>query len=201
MAKFYFNGWHDDRVNIIPDGAVEITDEEYNRLRDLERNGNIIQPDENGYPVAIEPPKPETKTVRTFSKFSIWVATRNLPVADGSDVMVWDAFEKFLHDQNLWAGWNQLVDLVEDNPFFEEFYPLAVDAFGKELVDQVLAASVTSSQTVIVEVTPKEPKTPENGTETGDNTEPDAEQGDDAEPPAETPENGKEPESEPEQTE
>lgn len=105
----------------------------------------------NGVRTIVEnPPPPETKTVRTFSKFSIWVATRSLPIEEGSEVMVWEAFENFLHEQNLWAGWNQLVDLVEDNPFFEEFYPMAVEAFGKELVDQVLAASVTSTKSVIV---------------------------------------------------
>jgi hypothetical protein len=106
----------------------------------------------NGIKTIVEnAPAPETKTVRTFSKFSIWVATRNLPVAEGSETTVWDAFEDFLHQQNLWAGWNQLVDLVEDNPFFEEFYPQAVEAFGKDLVDQVLAVSVTSTKEVTVE--------------------------------------------------
>lgn len=92
------------------------------------------------------PAPPEMKTIRTFSKFNIWVATRNLPIAEGSDVMVWDAFEAFLHECQLWAGWNQLIDLVEDNPFFEQFYPLACEKLGKELVDQVLAVAVTSQR-------------------------------------------------------
>lgn len=114
-------------------------------------NGAHIEAGKDGvYTIVENPAPPETKTVRTFSKFSIWVATRNLPIAKGSEVMVWDAFEKFLHEQNLWAGWNQLIDLVEDNPFFEEFYPQAVEVFGKELVDQVLAAATTSTKEVIV---------------------------------------------------
>lgn len=95
------------------------------------------------------PPAPETRTVRTFSKFSIWVATRALPV-EGTEMTVWQAFETFLHEQNLWSGWAQLVDLVEDNPFFEEFYPLACDKLGKELVDRVLEASVTGTKEVVV---------------------------------------------------
>jgi hypothetical protein len=99
--------------------------------------------DGNWYLTGKAPAPPEMRTVRTFSKFGIWVATRNLPIAEGSEVMVWDAFEKFLHEQNLWAGWNQLIDLVEDNPFFEQFYPIAVEAFGKELVDNVLEMSVS----------------------------------------------------------
>lgn len=102
------------------------------------------------YLAGYAPPPPETKTVRTFSKFSIWVATRSLPVKEGAELTVWQAFENFLHEQGLWSGWNQLVDLVEDNPFFAEFYPQAVEAFGKELVDQVLSASVSSTKEVPV---------------------------------------------------
>jgi hypothetical protein len=102
------------------------------------------------FAIVANPPKPETRTVRTFSKFSIWVATRDLPVEEGSTQTVWEAFETFLHDQGLWSGWNQLVDLVEDNPFFESFYPIACEALGKELVDQVLAASVSSVQQKVI---------------------------------------------------
>lgn len=100
----------------------------------------------------VPPPPPETKTVRTFSKFSIWVATHEMPLTleDGTQTTVWAAFEAFLNNAGLWTGWLQLVDLVEDNPFFEAFYPQAVDAFGKELVDGVLAASVTSTKEVII---------------------------------------------------
>jgi hypothetical protein len=98
------------------------------------------------------PPLPETKTIRTFSKFKIWVATRELPIMkeDGTETTVWAAFEDFLLNAGLWTGWLQLVDLVEDNPFFEAFYPQAVEAFGKDLVDGVLAASVTSTKEVAV---------------------------------------------------
>lgn len=102
--------------------------------------------DFNWYVLGKAPAPPEKRTVRTFSKFSIWVATRDLPVGDDSGLTVWQAFETFLHDENLWSGWNQLVDLVEDNPFFEQFYPLACEKLGKELVDHVLDASVTKTE-------------------------------------------------------
>lgn len=107
-----------------------------------------VEQDHSGrwYVKGFAPASPEKKTVRTFSKFSIWVATRDLPVGDGSGLTVWQAFETFLHDENLWSGWNQLVDLVEDNPFFEQFYPLACEKLGKELVDHVLDASVTKTE-------------------------------------------------------
>ncbi len=93
-----------------------------------------------------EPAPTETKTVRTFSKFSIWVATRALPVLDDSGLTVWQAFETFLHDEKLWSGWNQLNELVEDNPLFEQYYPFACEKLGKELVDHVLDASVTKTE-------------------------------------------------------
>ena len=114
-------------------------------------NNAHIEAGDGIYSIVENPAPPETKTVRTFSKFQIWVATRELPIMkeDGYQTTVWAAFEDFLLNAGLWTGWLQLVDLVEDNPFFEQFYPQAVEAFGKELVDGVLAASVTSTQEVV----------------------------------------------------
>lgn len=105
------------------------------------------------YLAGYAPAKPQAKEVRTFSKFSIWVATYQMPLTlpDGTQTTVWSEFENFLNRVGLWIGWLQLVDLVEDNPFFEQFYPQAVEAFGKELVDQVLSASVTATNTVIIQ--------------------------------------------------
>ena len=100
------------------------------------------------------PEPPETKTIKTYSKFYIWVATREMPLTleDGTETTVWNAFEAFLVKSQLLAGWNQLVDLVEDNPFFEQFYPAACEVFTKELVDKVLDASVSSTREVVIEV-------------------------------------------------
>lgn len=105
------------------------------------------------FAIVKNPPPPETREVRTFSKFSIWVATHEMPfeLEDGTQTTVWAAFEQFLNNAGLWTGWLQLVDLVDDNPFFEAFYPQAVEAFGKELVDNVLAASVTGTKEIIIE--------------------------------------------------
>lgn len=98
------------------------------------------------------PEPPEMKEIHVYSKFYIWVATREMPLTldDGTETTVWNAFEAFLVKAQLLAGWNQLVDLVEDNPFFEQFYPVACDTFGKELVDSILEKSVSS--TYFVEV-------------------------------------------------
>lgn len=151
---YYFNGgFYNTEIHgdDIPVGAVEITEEYWLELLAAQADGKEIKPNKNGYPVAVEKEKPQTKEVRTFSKFGIWVATRNLPISPGSEFTVWETFETFLSEQKLMSGWAQLVDLVEDNPFFEEFYPKAVETFGKELVDSVLAASVVGTKTVIVE--------------------------------------------------
>jgi hypothetical protein len=95
------------------------------------------------------PAPPETKTVRTFAKDAIWVATKDLLLPDGSNA--WQKFYEFLMDSGLWMGWLQQAYLLEENPFFAEFYPKAVAVFGRELVDSVLEASVVGSKTVAVE--------------------------------------------------
>mgnify|MGYP007111705175 CR=1 FL=1 len=100
------------------------------------------------FSIVANEPEPELQTVRTFSKFGIWVATRSMPISEGAETTVWEAFETFLRQNELETGWNQLVDLVEDNPFFKDFYPKAVEFFGKELVDNILAVSVTAVKKV-----------------------------------------------------
>lgn len=97
------------------------------------------------------PPPPETKTVRTFAKDAIWVATKDMIADEASGLTVWEAFKNFLLDSCLWEGWSMQAYLLEENPFFVEFYPKAVAVFGSELVDKVLAASVVETKTVVVE--------------------------------------------------
>lgn len=117
-------------------------------------HGCHLEKDGTNYRIVENPPPPKTKTIRTFSKFNIWAVTQQMLVAleDGSQTTVWAEFEKFMAGTvlpsgiTLLSGWLQLVDLVEDNPFFEEFYPLACEKLGKELVDKVLAVAVTSQR-------------------------------------------------------
>jgi hypothetical protein len=63
----------------------------------------------------------------------------------------WEAFKTFLLDSGLWEGWTMQAYLLEENPFFAEFYPKAVAVFGNELVDKVLDASVVESKEIVVE--------------------------------------------------
>lgn len=96
------------------------------------------------------PPPPETKQVRTFAKDAIWVATKDMILDKTTGETAWEKFKSFLLDSGLWEGWSMQAYLLEENPFFAEFYPQAVAVFGKELVDDVLAASVVETKTVIV---------------------------------------------------
>lgn len=103
------------------------------------------------YLAGFAPPPPETRTIRTFAKDAIWVATKDMVLDETSGLTAWEAFKTFLIDSGLWEGWSMQAYLLEENPFFSEFYPQAVAVFGKELVDSVLEASVVGSKTVAVE--------------------------------------------------
>jgi len=46
----------------IPADAMEISSEEYRTLLVAQGNGKVIQPDENGRPVAVDPPAPPAPT-------------------------------------------------------------------------------------------------------------------------------------------
>ena len=106
----------------------------------------------NGVRTIVENPKPpETKTVRTFAKDAIWVATKDMVLDETTGMTAWESFKTFLLDSGLWEGWTMQAYLLEENPFFAEFYPKAVAFFGAELVDNVLAASVVESRIVTVE--------------------------------------------------
>ena len=96
------------------------------------------------------PAPPEVKVVRTFAKDAIWVATKDMIIDPATGITAWEAFKNFLIDSGLWEGWTMQAYLLEENPFFAEFYPRAVAVFGSELVDKVLAASVVESKTVVV---------------------------------------------------
>ena len=92
---------------------------------------------------------PATKVVRTFSKFAIWTITSRTASTLHADRTMWDDLEQFLENENIIKGWEQLVDLVEDNEMFILYYNKAVAQFGKAVVDGILENSVVSSVTVL----------------------------------------------------
>ena len=96
------------------------------------------------------PAPPETKVVRTFAKDAIWVATKDMIIDENTGLTAWESFKTFLLDSGLWEGWTMQAYLLEENPFFSEFYPKAVTVFGKELVDVVLDSSVIEKREIFI---------------------------------------------------
>lgn len=115
------------------------------------RNNAHIEKVDGVRTIVENPAPPETKQVRTFAKDAIWVATKDMVIDEMTGLTAWEAFKSFLLDSQLWEGWTMQAYLLEENPFFAEFYPKAVAVFGAELVDKVLAASVVESRIVTVE--------------------------------------------------
>ena len=119
-----------------------------------DKNNALIKelPEENGvriFQITQYIPQ-QTKIVRTFAKDAIWVATKDLVIDVNTGETAWEKFKNFLLDSGLWEGWSMQAYLLEENPFFAEFYPRAVEVFGNELVDSVLEDSVVSQKIVVV---------------------------------------------------
>lgn len=113
-----------------------------------EHNCHIVK-EGNIRTIVENPPPPATKVVRTFAKDAIWVATKDMVIDETTGLTAWEAFKTFLLDSGLEEGWAMQAYLLEENPFFQEFYPKAVAVFGSELVDSVLDASVVVSKEII----------------------------------------------------
>lgn len=114
------------------------------------QNNAHIEKSNGVYVIVENPAPPETRKVRTFAKDAIWVATKDMVIDESTGLTAWEAFKTFLLDTNLWEGWTMQAYLLEENPFFAEFYPRAVAVFGAELVDNVLSASVVSVEERVI---------------------------------------------------
>lgn len=73
---FYTQQIHGDSI---PAGAVEISAEQHSALMQAQSNGKQISADENGYPIAIDPPQP----VRTKASLLAEVAAKRWRVETG----------------------------------------------------------------------------------------------------------------------
>ena len=96
------------------------------------------------------PALPETKIVRIFSKYKLCDTTSQIPflLADGTQTTVWEAFKSFLAAAGKKDLWDNINEIAEDNPHFLAALPIAIENFGSDLVDQVLAASVERTITI-----------------------------------------------------
>ena len=105
--------------------------------------------DGNWYLPGFAPAAPETKTVRIFSKYKLCEAALSIPftLADGTETTVWEAFKSFITAAGKKDLWDNINEVAEDNCHFVEALPIAVENFGAELVEQILAAATERTET------------------------------------------------------
>lgn len=105
------------------------------------------------YLSSMAPTPPDTVTVRIFSKYKLCDTTSQIPftLADGTQTTVWEAFKSFITAAGKKDLWDNIIEVAEDNKHFQEAIPIAIENFGAELVEQVLAASVERTETRVVE--------------------------------------------------
>lgn len=87
---------------------------------------------------------PEVKAVRIFSKYRLWDVTSSMPftLPDGTETTVWEAFKSFIKAAGKEDGYAAMNEIAEDNEYFLQLHPLAVESFGEDVVARVLEASV-----------------------------------------------------------
>lgn len=124
--KFYFKGaFYDPEINPeIPEGAIELTDEEHRVLLEAQSYGKTIKPDESGRPIAADPPQPSLDERKEKAVAELWanfkrhqqqyVDAEDLTLAavcaangseKGASVQVWV--------MNLWANYYRVKDAIE----------------------------------------------------------------------------------------
>lgn len=113
----------------IPSDAVDITDSEYRSLLVAQSQGKVIQPDENGRPVAVDPPAPPAPTEEELAATAraerdrrmkelydpaIMQLLRNhrAAVAAGAETTAIDA------SIEAWDAYAHALELVPDQPDF-----------------------------------------------------------------------------------
>jgi hypothetical protein len=89
--------------NNIPSDATEVTEEHYSVLFAAQSSGKVIQPDDFGHPVAIDPPRQSIANMESMAR-----AKRNallaacdwtqLPDAPVADVSSWQVYRQALRD-------------------------------------------------------------------------------------------------------
>ena len=163
MKYFYNNAFYAPEENDIPDGAVEITDEQWEKLLDAQSLGKRIVTGDDGYPVAEDYPEPtldERKAVitdrlwrnyKTYQQkyvddgdLSLAIVCASKGSAMGSAVQNWVLL--------LWARYYTVRDAVTAAETAEalEAIDLSADACGvppytiRQLNDEARAASVNN---------------------------------------------------------
>ena len=63
------NGFYDSDINtVIPEDAVEVSTSDYQQLLVAQQNGQVIQANQQGYPVAVSPQSPNPQEIQAANK-------------------------------------------------------------------------------------------------------------------------------------
>jgi hypothetical protein len=66
----------------IPQDAIQIPDEEYNQLLLAQSEGKVIEPNEDGYPVVVDPPLPTQEEILALQIAELEAQITNVRLAD-----------------------------------------------------------------------------------------------------------------------
>ena len=163
MKYFYNNAFYAPEVNDIPDGAVEITDEQWEKLLDAQSLGKRIVTGDDGYPVAEDYPEPTIDERKAVIIDQLWrnYKTHQTKYVDAEDLhlageckqkgsKMGAAVEAWV--MSLWARYYDVRDMVVAADTVEalESIDLSTDACGvppytiRQLNDEARAASVNN---------------------------------------------------------
>ncbi|EGJ49061.1 hypothetical protein [Desulfocurvibacter africanus] len=100
MQRTYYSpdtrGFYLEGLHAIPANAVEITVEEHRALLAAQAQGKTIQPDQDGRPVAVEPPAPGMEAV---------IAAKRAEIRDAADAALADLMAEYGVAER--ASWDQ----------------------------------------------------------------------------------------------
>lgn len=133
---FYFTEIHGESV---PDDAVEIDRSEYESLLTAQSEGYSIVPDSNGFPILIEPPKPEPYIPTQVSRAQGKAALISAGLWDSVELYVAaisDPTEKAL----AYVSLNDTTHWSRTSPFLHAA-ATALDLTSKQVDDLFVAAS------------------------------------------------------------
>lgn len=132
MTMHYSNspkGFYDSSVHAsIPDGAVAITEAEHIALLEAQSQGKIIQSDENGKPVAVDPEPPTLDELRAVKLTALDKEKRRVKdggfmvVVDGVDVL----FDSDAAARTAYLEFNALLGM---NPEYSEEWKASGDTW------------------------------------------------------------------------
>ena len=123
MSLFYSRatrGFYDDQIHrSIPGDALPISDEEHQRLMQMQGTGKVIDPDDAGRPVAVDPPP-----MSDARKVELRTAEA-MVLLEASDVRVLRSFEEGVPVPPAWVAYRAALRAVIASSSVETTIPPA----------------------------------------------------------------------------